>query len=61
MGLEVGCNLTAEVHQEKLIYEPKLNYFKEKYLLINIEVFGLLIGAQRIIPAFLNILGRRFA
>ncbi|KAJ4433368.1 hypothetical protein ANN_15627 [Periplaneta americana] len=42
---EVGCHQSAEVHLgKKSIYEPTVNYFKLKYALIHVEVFGLLIG-----------------
>ncbi|KAJ4429741.1 hypothetical protein ANN_21945 [Periplaneta americana] len=50
---EVECHQSAEVHLEKKsIYEPTVNYFKLKYGLIHVEVFGLLIGARGTIPAF---------
>ncbi|KAJ4450631.1 hypothetical protein ANN_02060 [Periplaneta americana] len=50
---EVECHQSAEVHHEKKsIYEPTVNYFKLKYALIHVEVFGLLIGARGTIPAF---------
>ncbi|KAJ4432165.1 hypothetical protein ANN_20781 [Periplaneta americana] len=49
---EVECHQSAEVHLEKKsIYEPTVNYFKLKYALIHVEVFGLLIGARGNIPA----------
>ncbi|KAJ4446717.1 hypothetical protein ANN_13414 [Periplaneta americana] len=50
---EVECHQSTEVHLEKKsIYEPTVNYFKLKYTLIHVEVFGLLIGARGTIPAF---------
>ncbi|KAJ4426871.1 hypothetical protein ANN_26670 [Periplaneta americana] len=58
---EVECHQSAEVHLEKKsIYEPTLNYFKLKYALIHVEVFGLLIGARGTIPAFFEEFRRQF-
>ncbi|KAJ4451101.1 hypothetical protein ANN_02540 [Periplaneta americana] len=59
---EVECHQSAEVHLEKKsIYEPTVNYFKLKYALIHVEVFGLLIGARGTIPAFFEEFRRQFA
>ncbi|KAJ4444357.1 hypothetical protein ANN_06149 [Periplaneta americana] len=59
---EVECHQSAEVHREKKsIYEPTVNYFKLKYALIHVEVFGLLIGARGTIPAFFGEFRRQFA
>ncbi|KAJ4435155.1 hypothetical protein ANN_23731 [Periplaneta americana] len=59
---EVECHQLAEVHLEKkTIYEPTVNYFKLKYTLIHVEVFGLLIGARGTIPAFFEEFRRQFA
>ncbi|KAJ4447156.1 hypothetical protein ANN_09157 [Periplaneta americana] len=59
---EVECHQSAEVHLEKKsIYEPTINYFKLKYALIYVEVFGLLIGARGTIPAFFEEFRRQFA
>ncbi|KAJ4426666.1 hypothetical protein ANN_26464 [Periplaneta americana] len=59
---EVECHQSAEVHLEKKsIYEPTVNYFKLKYALIHVEVFGLLIGARGTIPAFFEEFRREFA
>ncbi|KAJ4450590.1 hypothetical protein ANN_02015 [Periplaneta americana] len=53
ISFEVECHQSAEVHLEKeSIYEPTVNYFKLKYALIHVEVFGLLKGARVTIPAF---------
>ncbi|KAJ4434734.1 hypothetical protein ANN_23302 [Periplaneta americana] len=50
---EVECHQSAEVHLEKKsIYEPTVNYFKLKYALIHVEIFGLLIGARGTIKLF---------
>ncbi|KAJ4430108.1 hypothetical protein ANN_22318 [Periplaneta americana] len=58
---EVECHQSAEVHLEKKsIYEPTVNYFKLKYALIHVEVFGLLIGARGTIPAFFEEFRRQF-
>ncbi|KAJ4448580.1 hypothetical protein ANN_10599 [Periplaneta americana] len=58
---EVECHQSAKVHLEKKsIYEPTVNYFKLKYALIHVEVFGLLIGARGTIPAFLEEFRRKF-
>ncbi|KAJ4441069.1 hypothetical protein ANN_10919 [Periplaneta americana] len=59
---EVECHQSAEVHLEKKsIYEPTVNYFKLKYALIHVEVFGLLIGSRGAIPAFFEEFRRQFA
>ncbi|KAJ4441745.1 hypothetical protein ANN_11603 [Periplaneta americana] len=59
---EVECHQSAEVHLEKKsIYEPTVKYFKLKYALIHVEVFGLLIGARGNIPAFFEEFRRQFA
>ncbi|KAJ4427667.1 hypothetical protein ANN_25315 [Periplaneta americana] len=59
---EVECHQSAEVHLEKKsIYEPTVNYFKFKYALIHVEVFGLLIGARGTIPVFFEEFRRQFA
>ncbi|KAJ4447718.1 hypothetical protein ANN_09726 [Periplaneta americana] len=59
---EVECHHSAQVHLEKKsIYEPTVNYFKLKYALIHVEVFGLLIGARGTIPAFFEEYRRQFA
>ncbi|KAJ4451118.1 hypothetical protein ANN_02558 [Periplaneta americana] len=59
---EVECHQSAEVHLEKKsIYEPTVNYFKLKYALIHVEVFGLLIGARGTIPAFFEEFRLQFA
>ncbi|KAJ4427814.1 hypothetical protein ANN_25498 [Periplaneta americana] len=59
---EVESHQSAEVHLEKKsIYEPTVNYFKLKYALIHVEVFGLLIGARGTIPAFFEEFRRQFA
>jgi len=43
-----------KVHLEKQnIYSRTINYYKEKYLIQNFEVIGLLIGARGTIPKFL--------
>ena len=50
---EMESSQAEEVHQEKKdIYEPTVNYFKSKFSLNNIVVFGLLIGARGTIPLF---------
>ncbi|KAJ4441157.1 hypothetical protein ANN_11008 [Periplaneta americana] len=59
---EVECHQSAEVHLEKKsIYEPTVNYFKLKYALIHVEVFGLLIGTRGTIPAFFEEFQWQFA
>ncbi|KAJ4435443.1 hypothetical protein ANN_18058 [Periplaneta americana] len=59
---KIGCHQSAEVHLEKKpIYEPTVNYFKLKYALIHVEVFGLLTGVRGTIPAFFEELRRQFA
>ncbi|KAJ4427313.1 hypothetical protein ANN_24933 [Periplaneta americana] len=59
---KVECHQSAEVHLEKMsIREPTVNYFKLKYALIHVEVFGLLIGARGTIPPFFEEFRRQFA
>ncbi|KAJ4426743.1 hypothetical protein ANN_26542 [Periplaneta americana] len=59
---EVECHQSAEVHLEKKsIYEPTVNYFKLKYALIHVKLFGLLIGARGTIPAFFEEFRLQFA
>ncbi|KAJ4445126.1 hypothetical protein ANN_06927 [Periplaneta americana] len=59
---EVGCHHSAEAHhEEKSIYEPTVNYFKLKYALIHVVVFGLLIGRNLAFdtPSFIRKPGAR--
>ncbi|KAJ9585608.1 hypothetical protein L9F63_002597 [Diploptera punctata] len=39
--------------EKKAIYEPTINYYKDKYQLDSITVTGLMIGARYTIPGFL--------
>jgi len=49
--LETSIEQPTEVDNEKKsIYEPTLSYFKDKFHLEEIKVYGLLIGSRRTIP-----------
>lgn len=49
--MECDSNQPINVHNEKcLIYEPTIPYYKSKYNLTSIRIFGLLIGARGTIP-----------
>ena len=50
---EMGCHQAMEVHKEKQdIYVPTVDYFKTKYKLNDIAVYGLFVGSRGAIPKF---------
>ncbi|KAJ4442032.1 hypothetical protein ANN_11896 [Periplaneta americana] len=50
-----------DVNKEKInIYLPRVDYFKAKYQLEDIEVIGLLIGARGVIPKFFESFRKTF-
>ena len=58
---EMGRHQVLEVHEEKkLIYEPTIDYFKNKYGLNEITVYGLLIGARGTISSFFEDFRQKF-
>lgn len=58
---ERSKNQPTEVDREKkAIYEPTINYFKNKYKINEIEVIGLFIGARGTISKFFKDFAQRF-
>jgi hypothetical protein len=58
---QVSKTQTVDVHQEKVnTYKNTIQYYKEKYNIKEIEVYGLLKGDRRTIPAILQDIWKKF-
>uniref|UniRef100_A0A1B6EVT8 Reverse transcriptase zinc-binding domain-containing protein n=1 Tax=Cuerna arida TaxID=1464854 RepID=A0A1B6EVT8_9HEMI len=58
---ETDQNQPLKTNEEKIIiYEETIQFYKTKYNLKEIEIFGLLIGARGTIPKFTNNIFKKF-